>query len=103
MSNTKALRLRFIGAIEGYYRMYYEDEATGEVYALMDFRGVRAWNTTACNGGEPDMPLQDGLHIEIVEDGRVISREVIFRVNDCASIGLPLERGRRHEGKARAG
>jgi hypothetical protein len=93
MTNPTALRLRFVGAIEGYYRMYYEDEATGEVYALTDFRGVRAWNTTACNGGEPDMPLKDGLCIEIMEGGRVISREVISRVNDCASIGLPLGEG----------
>jgi len=85
----KALRLRWIGAIEDNYRTYYEDDATGEIYALTDYKGVRGWNTTACNGGEPDMPLANGLRIEIVEDGRVISREVISRVDDCSSIGLP--------------
>ena len=85
----KALRLRFVGAIEDYYRTYYEDDATGEIYALTDYKGVRGWNTTACNGGEPDIPLADGLHIEIVENGRVTSREIISRVSDCSSIGLP--------------
>ena len=34
MSNTKALRLRFVGAIEGYYRMYYVgvDNDSGEAW-----------------------------------------------------------------------
>jgi hypothetical protein len=92
----KPLRLRWVGEIEDYFRTYYEDQATGNVYALTDFRGVRAWNT-ATPEGEPDMPLQDGLRIEIVEDGRVISREAISRLNDCASIGLTVERRRAHE------
>jgi len=86
------LRLRWAGEIEDYYRTYYRDEATGDLYALTDFRGVRIWNT-ATPAGEPDMPLEDGLRIEIVEDGQVIGAEDISRVNDCTSIGLPRERG----------
>jgi len=89
----KALRLHRVGAIEDYFRTYYEAEGTGEVYALMEYRGVRTWNTAICNGGEPDMPLPGGLRIEIVEDGRVISREIISRVSDCSSIGLSLGEG----------
>jgi hypothetical protein len=90
MSNErKTIRLRWAGEIADYYRTYYADEATGEFYALINFRSVRTWHTAACVGGEPDMPLKDGLIIEIVAGGSVISREVISRVNDCASIGLP--------------
>lgn len=89
-SERKSIRLRWVGEIADYYRTYYEDEATGEVYALMNFRSVRTWNTASRNGGEPDMPLKDGLLIEIVTDGRIISREAITRVDDCTSIGLPV-------------
>jgi len=87
MENT--ICLRRVGENEGYYRTYYQNEATGELYALTDFRGVRTWNT-ATPAGEPDMPLKDGLRIELVEDGRVIRREIISRLNDCTSIGLPV-------------
>jgi hypothetical protein len=89
-NERKVIRLRWVGEIAGYYRTYYEDEATGEIYALVNFRSVRTWHTAVCNGGEPDIPLKDGLLIEIVADGRVISREVISRVDDCTSIGLPV-------------
>ena len=85
----KSIRLHMVGEITDYYRTYYEDEATGQVYALTNFRSVRTWNTASCNGGEPDKPLPDGQHIEIVEDGLVISREIISRIDDCTSIGLP--------------
>jgi hypothetical protein len=86
----KVIRLRWAGEIPDYYRTYYTDEATGDFYALMNFRSVRTWYTTACNGEEPDMPLKNGLHIEIIAGGQVISREVISRVDDCTSIGLPV-------------
>ena len=86
----KVIRLRWAGEIPDYYRTYYTDEATGDYYALMNFRSVRTWYTTACNGGEPDMPLKNGLHIEIIAGGQVLSREVISRVDDCTSIGLPV-------------
>ena len=90
MIEKKTLRLRLVGEIPGYYRSYYEDETTGKFYALTNFRSVREWNTTACNGGEPDMPLKDGLLIEIVAEGQVISRERISRVDDSVSVGLPV-------------
>jgi hypothetical protein len=89
-NERRTIRLSWAGEIAGYYRTYYKDEATGEVFALTNFRSVRTWHTAVCNGGEPDMPLKDGLLIEIVADGRVISREVISRVDDCTSIGLPV-------------
>lgn len=89
MSESKTLRLRWAGENEGYYRTYYRDEAAGELYVLTEFRGVRTWNT-ATPAGEPDMPLEDGLRLEIIEDGQVIRCEVISRVNDYTSIGLPL-------------
>ena len=95
----KAIRLRLVGEIPDYYRSYYEDEDTGAFYALMNYRSVRTWFTTSRNGGEPNMPLPDGLLIEIVApgtpvtDGQVISREIISRVNDCTSIGQPVPEG----------
>lgn len=88
MSNT--IRLLWAGEIEDYYRTYYRDEATGRLYALTEYHGVRTWNTATAEG-EPDMPLADGLLVEIAEGGHVIHREVISRVNDCTSIGLPTD------------
>jgi len=89
-NESKMLRLRWAGENEGYYRTYYRDEANGDLYALTDFRGVRTWNT-ATDAGEPDMPLKDGLRIEIVEDECAISREIISRVNDYTSIGVIVD------------
>ena len=86
----KAIRRCLVGEIPDYYRSYYKDEETGEFYALVNFRSIRTWHTTDRNGGEPDMPLKDGLLIEIVADGEIISRENISRVNDTTSIGLPF-------------
>ena len=86
----KPIRVRLVGEIPDYYRSYYQNEDTCEFYALVNFRSVRTWQTTDRNGGEPDMPLKDGLLIEIVAEGEVISREIISRVDDCTAIGLPV-------------
>jgi len=89
-NESKTLRLHWAGDNEGYYRTYYRDEATGDLYALMKFLDTRTWHT-ATPAGEPDMPLKDGLHLEIVEDGQVIRRENITRVNDYTSIGVIVD------------
>jgi hypothetical protein len=80
-------QLHWIGEEPGYYRHYFQNKATGKFYTLTDFRNVRMWHTTDCADGEPDMPLKDGMIIEIIYEGRVISREIISRVNDCTSVG----------------
>jgi len=81
-----------VSEIPDYYRSYYKNEDTGDFYALTNFRSVRTWNTTPANGGEPDMPLKDGLLIEIVTDDEVISREIISRVGDGDgdAVGVPV-------------
>jgi len=89
-SEPPTIRLLWAGENEGYYRTYYRDEATGDLYALMKFLDTRTWHT-ATPAGEPDMPLKDGLHLEIVEDGQVIRRENITRVNDYTSIGVIVD------------
>jgi hypothetical protein len=85
-----AIRLLWAGENEGYYRTYYRNEDTGDLYALMKFLDVRTWHT-ATPAGEPDMPLKDGLRLEIVEGGQVICREIISRVNDYTSIGVIVD------------
>jgi len=87
---SKKIRLRLVGEIPGYYRHYYENTETNEFYALVNFRGVRTWHTTVCNGGELDMPLKDGLVIEIEGNEQIISKEIITHVDDCTSIGIPV-------------
>lgn len=90
VEERKAIRVRLAGEIPDYYRSYYINEETGEFYALTNFRSVRTWHTTASNGGEPDIPLKDGLLIEIMADGQVISREVISRTDGGDAIGVPV-------------
>lgn len=91
MSNeNKTIWVRWVGAESGYYRDYFKNVDTGEFYTLTDCHGVRTWHTTDSIDGEPDMPLKEGLIIEIVEDGQVISREVISCLDGCNSFGCPI-------------
>jgi len=101
-TENATIQVRLVSEIPNYYRSYYEvvepaggDSAdagkpTGAFYALTNFRSVRTWNTTTGDGGELGEPLKDGLKIEITDAGQVISREIISRVDENASIGLPV-------------
>ena len=88
-NEQKAIRVCLVSEIPAYYRSYYKNEETGEFYSLTNFRSTRTWHTTSGNGEQPDMPLKDGLLIEIMSGEEVISRERITRVGDDA-IGEPI-------------
>ena len=87
-ADNQTVQLGYAGAIEDYYRTYYKNDMSDEVYVLTNFNGLRAWNTAVSVYGEPDMPLQNGTIIEIYEDGQLISREKVIRISDCISISI---------------
>ena len=97
-TENAVIRVRLIGEIPAYYRSYYEvvtpegekPAATGKFYALTNYRSVRTWSATTGNGGDPGAPLDDGLHIEIMSGDEVISKEIISRVDENTSIGVPV-------------
>jgi len=86
-----ALRLKWVSGEPGYYRSYYQDENTGDFYTLTDCCGTRRWHTTDCIDAEPDMPLKRGTLIQIVEDDKFVSREVISTLDrEGESISVPI-------------
>ena len=93
-TSKKVIRLQWAGEDPGYCRTYFEDVETGEYYTLTESsylsQGIRTWHTTDCIDGEPDMPLEDGIIIDIISDGQVVSREVISCVDGGDSVGLPV-------------
>lgn len=82
--------MQWVSTDTGYCRDYFKDYDTGAFYTLTSFRGRRIWNTADSIDGEPDMPLKDGLIIEIVDDGKLISREAISHLDGCTSVGSPV-------------
>ena len=90
-STVKTLRLQWVGAEPGYCRTYFKDEVSGDFYTLTEDRNTRIWHTTDCIDGEPDMPLNDGTIIELIQDGQVFSKEIISCVDgNCDSVGVPI-------------
>lgn len=92
-TRTKTIQLQWVSTDIGYCRDYFKNNDTGAFYTLTSFQGSRIWNTTDSIDGEPDMPLEEGLIIEIVEDGQVISREVVSCLDGCNSFGCRITGG----------
>ena len=86
-ADNSVLRLHRVGDDADYFRTYYRDTANEEYYVVINFHGLKMWHTAADNYAEPNMPLKDGLILEIEEDGRLLHREKIIRTGDCTSIG----------------